>query len=116
MSDKTVKVKIKCDASDLIQTLSELNLYLRNFGKFYSGLQNLLLDIDKFPSKSSKLVRVESSPAGRTAVLVTLKPTDLLLNILSACRTGQFNDVFVNAKSHKTTSSKERKQNDDKRK
>lgn len=103
MAGKQVKVKIKCNADDLLQAMSEFNLYLRNFGKFYSRLQKLLLDIEKVPSKSNKLICVESSTTGRTTAIVTLKPTQLLLDILSAFRTGQFNNVFVNADLHKNT-------------
>lgn len=101
MANKPAKIKIKCDANDLEKVISELNLYFRDFGKFYSRLQKLLLDIKNVPSKSSKLICVQSSTTSRTTVTVTLKPTQLFLDILSACRTGKFNNVFVNADLHK---------------
>ncbi len=108
MAQKTVKMKIKC-VDRLMPALLELDLYLDSFRQFSHGLRKLFLDIEKHPSKISKLIRIESAPAtnSRTTTIVTLKPTDFFLDILTACRTGKFDNIFIKRNHPKTSNKKE---------
>jgi len=107
MGQKKVKIKIKCD-DRISPALSELKFYLDSFRQFSNSIREFFLDIEKHPSKISKLIRVESAPAtnSRTTTIVTFKPTDLFLDILTACRTGKFDNVFIESNHRPKTSTK----------
>jgi len=91
-------ITIHCDTNEIDAVLSELNLYIP---KVPLKVRNLLLRLVDSPSE---LIRFEHSPAPVGAGLtVFLKPTDRLLDLLTACRTGNFENLIVKRESHITS-------------
>jgi hypothetical protein len=90
-----VNIHINCDTSEIQPILSELNLYI---GKLPLEIREFLLGLFDSPAK---IFRLENGPAAVGAGLtVLLKPTDLLLDLLSACRTGNFENLVVKREPH----------------
>lgn len=81
---------IDIDYSEFQATMSELYLYVPNLPPQICDRLFGLFD------SPAKLFRFENGPAAvRAGVTFLLKPTDLLLDLLSACRTGDFKNLII---------------------
>lgn len=106
MANNTIKIKIKTDSKQIMAALSEFELYLPNVpDRFRKRIGKFFLDIDNVPSKIKKFISVKSAPApdSRTTTIVTIKPTKFFLDLITACRTGKFDNIFVKRNLHKTS-------------
>lgn len=110
MKSKPATIKIKADSRELLPAISELKFHLDGLGQFIKHIRKLFLDCEKRPSKVGKLVRIETKTTvgKRTVTVVSLKPGQLLLDVLTACRTGQFNDFIVKNAFHKKSPAKKK--------
>lgn len=109
MKSKPVKIKLKTD-NRIMPAISELKLHLDSLGQFTEFIRKFFLKGEKRPSELGKLVRIETKTTvgKRTVTVVSLKPGQLLLDILTACRTGQFNDFVIKYALHKKSPKKAR--------
>lgn len=103
MKPKPVTVKIKADTRYIIPAISELKFHLNGLGQFIEYIRKFFLHAEKRSSELGKLVQIETKTAigKRTVTVVLFKPSQLLLDILSACRTGKFNDFIIKNTLHK---------------
>jgi len=110
MKSKPATVKIEADTKHLTPAISELKFHLDSLGQFTQCVSKCFLNAEKRPSELCKFVRIETNTTvgKRTVAVVSLKPGQLLLDMLAACRTGQFNDFVIKYALHKKSPKKAR--------
>jgi hypothetical protein len=94
-----VMLTLDFDAKPLIEAISELKFYIDGLSSNISDLLvHFIFDGDNF---SSDLICNETRPAPdmRTQI-VFFKPSNLFLDLLSACRAGNLNDFLIKTDRH----------------
>lgn len=93
------------DGSALLNAMSELNLYLDRLPDTFRQLMGqIILNRGKL---SPKIISSETSVTSVDGtVLIIFKPSNLFLELLSACRTGNLDNLIVQCNLQQKTSKK----------
>jgi len=93
------------DGSALLNAMSELNLYLDRLPDTFRHLVGQILV--KRNKLSPKILSVETSVTSSDGtVFIIFKPSDLFLELLSACRTGNLDNLIIKCNLQQKTSKK----------
>jgi hypothetical protein len=83
MACANITVDVSLDASEFLAFSSELDVYLERLGELPAGIRKLAL---AFLDGTAEFACLENRAAPVGAVLVSLKPSNFVLDFLAACR------------------------------